>query len=224
VQRDARAIIFDLDDTLYPIRRFVLSGFAAVARHLEHTFGLNPHDVFRVLISALGSERGHELQICQKRFGLPPGVIPGLIDVIRGHSPNLRLPRDTRYVLERIRHNWRVGIVTNGMSNVQARKVQALGLDDLVDTIVYATDLGPGKPDPEPFLEAARRLNVQVSRSVFVGDDPRCDIAGAMRVGMRTIYLQRDTGEWDVDADATVMSLVEVPEIAEDLVRERRSA
>src|SRR4030095_3951508 len=86
VQRDARGIIFGPDDTLYPIRRFVLSGFAAVARHLEHTFGLNPHDVFRVLISALGSERGHELQICQKRFGLPPGVIPGLIDVIRGHS------------------------------------------------------------------------------------------------------------------------------------------
>ena len=224
MQRDARAIIFDLDDTLYPIRRFVLSGFAAVARHLEHTSGLDPHEVFRVLTSALRLERGHELQICQKRFGLAPGVIPGLVDVIRAHSPNLRLPRDSRHVLERLRHSWRVGIVTNGMSNVQARKVQALGLDDLVDTIVYATDLGPGKPDPEPFLDAARRLNVLVSRSVFVGDDARCDIAGAMRVGMRTIYMQRDTGEGDVDADATVMSLVEVPEIAEELVRELLTA
>jgi HAD superfamily hydrolase (TIGR01509 family) len=224
VQRDARAIIFDLDDTLYPIKRFVLSSFAAVARHLEHTCGLDPREVFRVLIGALRSERGHELQICQKRFGLAPGVIPGLIDVIRAHSPNLRLPRDSRHVLESLRHRWRIGIVTNGMSNVQVRKVQALGLDHLVDTIVYATDLGPGKPEPEPFLEAAQRLNVLVSRSVFVGDDARCDIAGAMRVGMRTIYVQRDAGESAVDADATVMTLLEVPEIAEELVPQRLSA
>jgi putative hydrolase of the HAD superfamily len=224
VQPDARAIIFDLDDTLYPVRRFVLSGFAAVARHLEHTCGIDRRDVFRVLIGALKSERGHELQVCQKRFGLAPAVIPALVDVIRAHSPNLRLPQVTRRMLARIRDSWRIGIVTNGMSHVQTRKIQALGLDELVDTIVFATDLGPGKPEPEPFLEAARRLNLPVFRGVFVGDDPRCDIAGAMRVGMRTIYLQHEESDHDVDADATVMSLAEVPDVAEELVRARRSA
>jgi putative hydrolase of the HAD superfamily len=224
VQPDARAIIFDLDDTLYPIRRFVLSGLAAVSRHLEQTRGIDRREVFQVLIAAFKSERGHELQICQKRFGLAPSVVPALIDVIRGHSPNLRLPRVTRRVLACIRNSWRIGIVTNGMSHVQARKVQALGLDELVDTIVYATDLGPGKPDPEPFLEAARRLDVPVSQCVFVGDDPRCDIAGAMRVGMRTIYLQREENDHDVDADATVVSLADVPDIAEELVRDRSLA
>ncbi len=224
MQRDARAVIFDLDDTLYPLRRFVLSGFAAVARHLEHTRGIDPRQVFAVLVSALRSERGRELQICQQRFGLPAAVIPALVDVIRGHTPSLRLPRETRNVLARLRHNWRLGIVTNGMSHVQARKIQALGLDGLVDTIVYATDLGPGKPDAVPFLEAALRLNVQVSQSVFVGDDARCDIEGAARVGMRTIYVQRDEADRNVNADATVLSLSEVPEIAEELVRSRLSA
>lgn len=217
---DARAIIFDLDDTLYPIRRFVLSGFAAVAHHLEQTRGLDRRETFSVLVAAHRSERGHELQICQKRLGLAPAVIPALVDVIRGHSPNLRLPRVTRRVLARMRHTWRIGIVTNGMSHIQARKIHALGLDELVDAIVYATDRGPGKPDPEPFLEAARRLDVAVTECVFVGDDPRCDIEGAMRVGMRAIYLQRDAHQ-DVDADATVVSLADVAEIAEELVRER---
>ena len=224
MQRDARAIMFDLDDTLYPIRRFVLSGFAAVARHLEHTRGIDRRQAFRVLIGARRSQRGRELQICQSHFDLAPAVIPALVDVIRAHTPSLRLPRETREVLARVRHNWRIGIVTNGMSHVQARKIQALGLDTLVDTIVYATDLGTGKPDPVPFLEAALRLNVQPSQSVFVGDDPRCDIEGAARVGMRTIHLDRGTSNYDVDADATVMSLAEVPEIAERLVRQRLSA
>ena len=31
--RDTRAVLFDLDDTLYPQRRFILSGFAVVANH-----------------------------------------------------------------------------------------------------------------------------------------------------------------------------------------------
>ncbi|MGH8311185.1 MAG: HAD family hydrolase [Steroidobacteraceae bacterium] len=224
MQPEARAIIFDLDDTLYPLRRFILSGYGAVARHLEHTYGIDHRDVVRVLIGALRSERGHELQVCQKQFELPPAVIPALVDVIRAHAPNLRLPKLTRHVLARLRGSWRIGIVTNGMSHVQARKIHALGLDELVDTIVYATDFGPGKPDPEPFLEAARRLNLPVSQSVFVGDDPRCDIAGAMRAGMRAIYLQHEESDQDVDADATVTSLAAVPDIAEELVRARRSA
>lgn len=221
MQPDARAILFDLDDTLYPLRRFVLSGFAAVARHLEHTYGIDRRESFKTLLAAFKAEHGQELQICQKRFGLTPAVIPALVDVMRAHSPNLRLPPITRRVLARVRDRWRVGIVTNGMSHVQARKIEALGLDVRVDTIVFATDLGPGKPDPEPFLEAARRLNVPVSQCVFVGDDPRCDVAGAMRVGMRTIYLQHEESDSEVDADATVMSLDEVPETAEELLRGR---
>lgn len=217
---DARAIIFDLDDTLYPIRRFVLSGFAAVAHHLEQTRGIDRREIFSVLVAAHRSEQGHELQICQKRFGLAPAVIPALVDVVRGHSPNLRLSRVTRRVLSRMRHTWRIGIVTNGMSHIQVRKIHALGLDELVDAIVYATDLGPGKPDPEPFLEAASRLDVSVTQCVFVGDDPRCDIEGALRVGMRAIHFRRAARQ-SADADATVVSLAEVPEIAEALVRER---
>jgi putative hydrolase of the HAD superfamily len=224
VQPEARALIFDLDDTLYRVRRFALSGFAAVAHHLEHTWGIDRRQAFKALVAAYRDDRGRELQICQQRFGLTPAVIPALVDVVRAHSPNLRLPRVTRRVLARVRHRWRVGIVTNGMSHVQARKIEALGLDVRVDAIVYATDLGPGKPDPEPFLEAARRLNVPVSRCVFIGDDPRCDIAGAIRVGMRVIHVRHGEDDLDVGADATVASLDEVPEIAEALVGERVTA
>jgi hypothetical protein len=45
-----------------------------------------------------------------------------------------------------------------------------------------------------------------------------------MRVGMRTIYLQREENDHDVDADATVVSLADVPDIAEQLVRDRSLA
>ena len=38
---ERRAVVFDLDDTIYPYRRFKLSGFAEVARHLERTCALD---------------------------------------------------------------------------------------------------------------------------------------------------------------------------------------
>jgi putative hydrolase of the HAD superfamily len=80
-------------------------------------------------------------------------------------------------------------VVTNGLREVQARKVAALNLEGLVDAVVYAHDYGSGagKPDREPFLEALGRLDVPADKTVFVGDDDYCDIFGASRVGMHTV-------------------------------------
>ena len=92
-----------------------------------------------------------------------------------------------------LRAEWRLGIVTNGPVGIQAAKVDTLGLEPLVDTVVFASScgLGGGKPSPEAFVTAARRLGVILPRCVFVGDDPRCDIAGARRVGMKTIRIRQ---------------------------------
>ena len=88
------------------------------------------------------------------------------------------------------RRSWGVAIVTNGLPSVQRLKVQALGLESPVDTVVYASEhgTGAGKPDREPFREALRRLGSRPSQAIFVGDNPDTDIAGASLCGLRTIY------------------------------------
>src|SRR5918993_3920821 len=70
MSRSPGAVLFDLDDTLYPQRRFVFSGFAAVARHLEHATGEDRKRVFLVLRDAWRERRGRELQACVERFAL----------------------------------------------------------------------------------------------------------------------------------------------------------
>jgi len=224
---DRRAVIFDLDDTLYPLRRFVLSGFAAAARHLERARGLDGRAVFAELSRAMRTHRGHELQVLAHRRRLPPSIVPDLVTVIRGHQPRLRLPRQTAYALGALRRGWQLGIVTNGFPDIQARKVRALGLDLAVDTVVYASEhgSGAGKPDREPFLEALARLGVAPDRAVFVGDDERCDLFGAGRIGMFTVYLggwrRRPVLPRACCADAMVASLADVPDVAKQLVDER---
>jgi putative hydrolase of the HAD superfamily len=225
MQPDRRAIVFDLDDTLYPYRRFVTSGFVAVAAHLERTCGLNARLAFAALTSASrGLWRGRELQVCLEQYELPPTLLPDLIDVFRHHEPRLRMPPVAADVLGQFRaRGWRVGILTNGQPSIQARKVAALELGPRVDEVVYAAACGngAGKPDPEPFAVIVDRLAVPVERTVFVGNDERCDVGGAERAGMLTIRCDA----WVPNATPTAAGaianrLADLPAIARALFEE----
>jgi putative hydrolase of the HAD superfamily len=215
------AVIFDLDDTLYPQAQFVHSGFAAVARFVHAEGGPAAEDVYAALRIARDSgHRGREFQRLLERCGLDAAMLPDLVRVYRGHAPQLWLSHGARAVLDTLRGNgWRTALLTNGIPSVQAAKVAVLGLNDLVDHVVYAGEHADGgKPAPEPFLEALRRLQAAPGEAVMVGDDPANDIDGASAVGIRTIFMARAGGERPPRADAVVRLLTDVPPIAAELV------
>ena len=98
-----RAVVFDLDDTLYPRIRYVHSGFSAVARHLADRCGLDPQDLYGSLRRA--SENGftgRELQRVCAIYGLDTTLVPELVAVSRAHEPELRLSHDAAETLARI--------------------------------------------------------------------------------------------------------------------------
>lgn len=74
--------------------------------------------------------------------------------------------------------------------------------------VVISGDTTPyAKPHPEPLLEAARRLSLEPSQCVYVGDDER-DIVAARAAGMFSVaacygYLgaKADTAEWGADLE-----------------------
>ena len=223
----SRAVLFDLDDTLYPQRRFLFSGFAAVARRLATTFDIDAEAALRTLVQAYRStDRGHELEHVIATFRLPVAVST-LVQVMREHAPSLRLRPSTWRTLRQLRDTWSLAIVTNGMPDIQRRKIAALGLDSLVDTIVYASEhgSGAGKPDREPFIEALRRLRLDPSQAVFVGDDERNDIGGAAACGLATIHTVqwRSIAQIDVDVrpDTVVHHIADVPAHADALLLRR---
>lgn len=188
---DSRAVVFDMDDTLYPYRHYRQSGFRAVSAHLERTRGIDRRIAFaRLTCAAREGSRGRELQVCLEDWDLGAGVLVELLEVIQRHEPLLKLPSSAVRTLDALRRGgWRVGVLTNGPQEVQERKVAALGLTAHVDAVVYATAFGcgVGKPDRAPFAEISRRLGVPAASTVFVGDDERCDVAGAIDAGMHAI-------------------------------------
>jgi FMN phosphatase YigB (HAD superfamily) len=121
------------------------------------------------------------------------------------------------------RRGWRIGILTNGPPDVERRKIGALGLSWAVDAVVFATEHGEhsGKPDDAPFHEIARRLRVDPADVVYVGDDERCDIAGAMAVGMTAIrcLAWRATNP-DTAARVAIRRFESLPDLAQALLEE----
>lgn len=225
---DLRGLAFDLDDTLYPYRRFVWSGFREVARAVQWSHGLDASATFRSLaLASRGASRGRELQTVLRPFGVTDLEIRRLVVLLRRHEPTLRLPHATRRLLARLRGaGWKLAVVTNGDVDIQRRKVDALGLARYVDAVVYAQDVGQrtGKPDPEAFDEAVRQLSVPAGAVVVVGDDEAADIGGARAAGLLAIRCE----VWRRDArpscgHAVARRFSQIPGLARVLVEEASS-
>ncbi|AZQ13373.1 HAD family hydrolase [Halorubrum sp. PV6] len=88
-----------------------------------------------------------------------------------------------------------VGLLTNGPEHRQRAKVDALGLGDRVDAIVYAGDLPRRKPHAEPFDRLAAALSVAPEETLYVGNSLAYDVAGAHNAGLQSAWLRADPDE-----------------------------
>jgi len=191
-----KAVIFDLDDTLYEERQYFRSGFAVVAQTLEQR-GFGSGGRIALLLDNFHHAEGRQ-EVFQKlavRLGFPENWVPELVELFRSHQPAIELAAEVRELLVRLRdvYQLRLGCVTDGWLAVQRRKVDALNVEPLLDVLVIADELGRNfwKPHPHPFHTCCTRLGVEPEEAVFVGDNPERDILGARRAGLATVRLRR---------------------------------
>jgi putative hydrolase of the HAD superfamily len=204
---DAKVVIFDLDDTLYPERDFVYGGYRAVAErvHADHGVDIEAelraqfergvrHDVFGLALRALGI-RADET------------YLRTLVETYRTHTPALR-PYVGIALLERLRAaGYGLGLVTDGITAVQRSKVASLGIEGLFDAIVYSHELGgrdTWKPSPLPYERCLAALQVEAHEAVYVADNPAKDFRGARRLGIATVRIRHPGGEHAAIEPATV--------------------
>jgi HAD superfamily hydrolase (TIGR01549 family) len=106
----------------------------------------------------------------------------------------------------------RIGLVTNGPADVQRDKIDLLGLAPSIDFILISGEFGAAKPDPAIFHEALRRGRATSDQTVFIGDSPEYDVAGARAAGIRAIWMNRSGRPWPTapPPPAQVRSLEEI--------------
>jgi putative hydrolase of the HAD superfamily len=201
------AVVFDLDDTLYPEREFVRSGLRVASDYLLAE-GIARRPLFEDFLAALESgERGRTFNRVLEAEGIEPAepLIRQLVGVYRTHRlrgrvirPEIRLYDDAQQALERLAgQGLRLGLISDGPLECQRAKVEALDLAQRMDDVILTDEWGRAfwKPHPRAFREMAARLKVAPSACVYVADNPEKDFAGAAAAGwLPSIRVRRPDG------------------------------
>lgn len=196
-----RALLIDLDDTLYDEASYVRSGMAAVAREIAGLCGAPVPEVETLMLGELARNgRGKVFDATLERLGgtPQPDLVKGLVEAYRDHRPAITLWPGVRETLADLAADHRLAIVTDGLGLMQRRKVEALGVEALVETVVYCWELGWPKPDPRPYLKAMEHLGGTPDQTLVVGDNPGHDMAAAQAAGLKSLRVR--TGRFAAQA------------------------
>ncbi|MET7734280.1 HAD family hydrolase [Streptomyces sp. NPDC005402] len=194
----AEALLFDNDGTL-------VSSLESVHRcwtRWAEEFGITPEAFARVeLHGRTAVEIAAEL--------LPGDVVPAAVarieDLEVSDVPNggvYLLPGTTALLDSLPADRW--AVVTSATRRLAEARLAAVGI--LPKTLIAADDVTRGKPDPEPYLLAARQLGVDPSRCVVFEDAP-AGLRAGRAAGMTTVALTTTHQAHELDADLVVENL-----------------
>src|SRR5665213_85455 len=91
------------------------------------------------------------------------------------------------------------------------RQVDANGVGELMDAVLFSSGHGRRKPAPEIYRAALSALGVSADRAMFVGDRMREDYEGPLSIGMRAVIYTAHASEVPPDGIPTIASLTELP-------------
>lgn len=217
-----KAIIFDLDDTLYNEKDFVYGAFKEVASYLENKYNILSDKIYNRMLQILKVEGRGKIfnRICDEYHF--DEDIPKLVEVYRRAKPNLNLYEDAQTFLNQNVGNYKFGLITDGLYYVQWNKIKLLNIEQYFDEIIVTDDHGKDfwKPSKGPYMKMSQILNIPFHEMVYIGDNPNKDFYAAKQLGMLTIRVIREEGDHmrvfldeEYEADYRVESLNEVEKI-----------
>lgn len=211
-------LVFDLDDTLYPEREFVFSGYKAVDTFLKQNYKIESFfDVASKLFLSGTRNRIFDLALSILNIEYDEELIQILLRVYRNHLPTINLYADAKWALNYYKNRFPLGLITDGYLTTQRNKVQSLGLNRKINYKVYSDQYGREnwKPSAVPYKQVM--LKYGKSKYIYVGDNPKKDFVTAKKLGWNTIRVNRGCGEYDAiivdqqfEADVQIESLYQL--------------
>lgn len=214
------AVVFDLDDTLVVTERdrtTLLEDAADQAKvplsfdraayldaHREHSGSESRFPVFEALV------------------GSDAAALTGAYRAVVGEA--LAPVGGAEELLETLQARYPIGLLTDGPGRTQRDKLRRLGWTDRFDSVVVTGPIEAPKPDRRGFETVASELGADPGDSVYVGDDPERDIAGATAAGLDTVQVCYPDGpDPHPDATATIRraDLRSLPSVLEELFGDR---
>lgn len=237
-----RAILFDLDGTMYDWRPPWEQGtHETVAEQLEQFPASGNPDVDAVVATLIhyGAivfdefDRGHvSLHVARRLIYLLTAEMYGwetsdqavedfleryLARILAAVEPWPDLGPTVRALKEE--HGMPLGVVTNGLLSEQREKLSVLGVKAYFEpaAVVASSELGYAKPDPRIFGDAVAALGVSAKETLFVGDSWENDVLGGLEAGLDVAWFNPSGKARPTDVPSARGQLHEITALADVL-------
>ena len=188
-----KAVIFDMDDTLYGEKEYVRSGYRQIARILPQVENAEEK------LWSLFEEKKPAIDELLKQEGIASEELKQeCIRTYRYQKPEIHLYEGVKGLLTDLREQGLlIGVITDGRPEGQRAKIAVLGLEDLVDEIIVTDELGGTefrKPNPAAFQKMKEKLDVEYKEMCYIGDNIRKDFIAPEQLGMKSIWFKNKDG------------------------------
>ena len=187
-------VVFDLDDTLIPTKRWtrerLLRALAALLPQPQRARA--EREALRLIEEC---PRGLLIDAVAETLGFSETERVQLLEAYRATWPeSCAIYSEVRPALDALRRRGlRLGLLTDNPPETQRRKLQAAGLASFFQVVVFARESGAEKPDRRGFAAVAQGLALPPETLAMAGDNPHRDLAGAAEAGFaRLFWIQRE--------------------------------
>ena len=225
-----KAVIFDLDDTLISEFEYVKSGYRAVAGVINDKKAVNKSSdsIYTELLELFNEDHKNVFNRFLRNNGLSDekDSVMELVKAYREHIPDIRYYEDVLPALKSLKDMGMItGILSDGYSVTQRRKIGAVGAENDFDIIILTDELGKDawKPSPEGFRMIEEKYGLRPGEILYVGDNPKKDFYLSKTAGIKTARIKRETGVYNnesyyegIKEDFSIGSLTDIPGIIEE--------
>lgn len=234
---ELKAVLFDVDDTLFDHRHSSREGLRAVWKRYtcfqemtlneleeEHSMLLEKIHFSQVLVGKLSIEeaRAERFKFAFLNRGVEVDfhTASNAAEIYRrSYVKNRRRSQGSEELLRALHNNYKIGIITNNLTSEQQDKLEFLGLTKYIDMMLTSEEAGVTKPNPQIFTLALEKLNVKPAEAVMIGDSWEHDIVGAHSAGIKCIWLNHTKKQCPDPAIAVEIRSLGNPEYIKTLLK-----